>query len=204
MQMKVETLFATPLARVDLSGYITEDQVAFVDSLTMVANQTNLISENLYILDRPELQGFRAIISQCLKDYAINVMGCDQELLLTQSWALRNAEGVGMHSHAHSNSIVSGSFYYTELPTPASKMFFDRNTSYQRLELPPHPERANIFNTKINAVIPKTGELLLFPSELNHMVEQNPSPEVRSVIAFNTFIRGNIGSFRDVSELSLK
>jgi hypothetical protein len=203
MQMKVEPLFATPLARVDLSSYITEAQVAFVDGLEMVANQQNMISENLYILDRPELSGFRDIISKCLNDYAEQVMGCDQQLEITQSWSLRNAPGVGMHSHSHSNSIVSGSFYYTELPTPPSKMFFDRNTFYQRLEIPPRPERASIFNTKVNAVIPQTGELLLFPSELNHMVEQNPSSQPRSVIAFNSFLRGKIGSFRDVSELSL-
>ena len=77
MQMKVEPLFATPLARVDLSSYITEAQVAFVDGLEMVANQQNMISENLYILDRPELSGFRDIISKCLNDYAEQVMGCD-------------------------------------------------------------------------------------------------------------------------------
>ncbi len=49
----------------------------------------------------------------------------------------QNLPGAGLHFHAHSNSIISGSFYYTELPDPPSRVFFDRSTAYQRLDLPP-------------------------------------------------------------------
>ena len=46
-------------------------------------------------------------------------------------------------------------------------------------------------------------QLFLFPSGLQHFVEPNSSPLPRHSIAFNTFIRGKLGDYRDVSELTL-
>lgn len=202
-KMSVEPLFITPLARVDLSSCLVASEVAFADNLKMVPNQQNLISEDLYILRRPELAKMAEAISAALQHYAEQVMGVDYQLEVTQSWAQQNLPGAGLHPHAHSNSIISGSFYYAELPDPPSRVFFDRSTAYQRLDLPPEQSRANLFNTKMNAITPKRGELLLFPSELNHMVEANPASKTRSVIAINSFVRGTIGNFRDVSELTV-
>ena len=86
-KMSVEPLFITPIAKVDLSSCITPSEVAFTDSLKMVPNQQNLISEDLYILQRPELAQFAAAISAALQDYAREVMGIDCQLEVTQSWA---------------------------------------------------------------------------------------------------------------------
>jgi ectoine hydroxylase-related dioxygenase (phytanoyl-CoA dioxygenase family) len=55
----------------------------------------------------------------------------------------------------------------------------------------------------MNIVTPKTGEVILFNSGIQHMVETNTSKKPRYSIAFNTFIKGKIGDFRDVSELTL-
>ena len=52
-------------------------------------------------------------------------------------------------------------------------------------------------------VVPKAGEVLLFPSEINHMIENNGSKHPRRAIAFNSFVKGKIGNYRDVSELTV-
>jgi len=44
---------------------------------------------------------------------------------------------------------------------------------------------------------------LLFSSRLTHMVEPNGSDKLRHAIAFNTFVKGKLGNYRDVSELML-
>jgi uncharacterized protein (TIGR02466 family) len=163
----------------------------------------NLISENLYIFREPELRGISEAVQEALDLYASEVMGIKQKLYVTQSWSLTNLPGVGMHGHAHSNSIISGSLYYCDLPEPGSNMIFDRHRMYQQIAIIPEPGKANLYNTSKNVVQPKTGDLVLFSSSLLHMVEPNRAQQPRHSIAFNTFLKGTLGDFRDVSELVL-
>lgn len=202
-KFEVETLFAEPICRIDIGDAITAEQVAYISGLKMIRNQVNLISEDLYIFRAPQLQQIASAVQEALSVYAREVMGTGVELYVTQSWAITTPPGVGMHGHSHSNSIVSGSLYYRDLPMPVARMFFERHSSYRRLEINPDAGRNNIFNTPVNVVTPRTNEILLFPSELSHLIEVNAASEPRHSIAFNTFFRGKIGNYRDVSELLL-
>jgi uncharacterized protein (TIGR02466 family) len=199
----VKPLFAEPFFVTNIGDAITPKQVTLIKELRTLQNQVNLISEDLYIFERPELRSIAEAVQEALDTYAREVMGIAQQLYVTQSWSLTNAPGVGMHGHAHSNSIISGSLYYCDLPEPPSNMIFDRHTMYQQIALPPADGKANIYNTTKNAVQPKQGDLVLFSSSLLHFVEPNQSNQPRHSIAFNTFLRGKLGSFRDVSELVL-
>ncbi len=204
MQYEVEPLFAEPIFRADLSHAITPAQVIYIKNLAMAQNQTNLISEDRYIFEREELASIKTAVEEALEVYRSEVMGIEQRLYVTQSWSLINQPRVGMHGHSHSNSIVSGSLYYCDLPQPSSPMVFDRHREYRMLEINPSAGKRNIFNTNMNAIVPKTGELLLFASGLQHYVEANTATQPRYSIAFNAFIRGKIGDYRDVSELTLQ
>ncbi|WP_370337400.1 putative 2OG-Fe(II) oxygenase [Parvularcula marina] len=200
---KVEPLFAEPIFRAGIGHAITDEQVNFIKSLKMVPNQTNLISENLYIFDEPELGSIKHAVHELLSAYARDVMGITQDLYVTQSWALRNDPGTGMHGHSHSNSIISGSLYFDELPEPNSGMIFDRHRIYQQIQLNPEMDKRNIFNTHLNVIYPQSKEVMLFSSSLQHLVEANRSNVPRWSIAFNTFVRGELGDYRNVSRLKL-
>jgi ectoine hydroxylase-related dioxygenase (phytanoyl-CoA dioxygenase family) len=82
-------------------------------------------------------------------------------------------------------------------------MIFTRHVVYQQIDLAPEPDKRNIYNTPINRIIPKQNDVILFSSRLTHLVEQNTSNEQRHSIAFNTFVKGKLGNYRDVSELEL-
>lgn len=200
---EVRPLFAEPYFRASIGDAISPEQVAWLKALPMVKNQINLISENLYIFEAPEMRSVKEAVQEALDLFAGEVMGIPQQLYVTQSWTLINPPGIGMHGHSHSNSLVSGSVYYCELPSPPARMIFDRHTAYQQFELPPQPEKTNIYNARRNTVEPKRGDVVLFSSSLSHFVEANESQEPRHSIAFNAFIRGKLGSYRDVSELTL-
>ena len=202
-QYELQPLFAEPIFRVDISSAISDEQVAFIKNLDMVENRQNLISENLYIFEEPELLSVKQAVQEALDTYARDVMGIPHKLYVTQSWSLINPPDVGMHGHSHSNSLISGSLYYTDMPEPVAGMIFDRHRSYQQLELNPSREKQNIYNTPLNIIKPKKGEVILFSSGLQHFVEPNTSSEPRYSIAFNTFIKGKLGDYRDVSELTL-
>ncbi len=169
----------------------------------MNENQTNLISDNLYIFEEKELRSLKKAVHEALDIFAKDVMGISQKLYVTQSWSLINPPGVGMHGHTHSNSIVSGSLYYADMPSPPAGMLFERHRTYQQIELHPEKGKVNIFNTNQNILIPEKNDLFLFSSSLQHFVHENTSDQPRYSIAFNTFIKGEIGNFRDVSALRL-
>ncbi len=201
---EVQALFAEAIFRADIGHAISGEQVEYIKNQKMVRNQVNLISENLYLFDEPEMASIREAIQGALDLYAREVMGITQQLYVTQSWSLINEPDVGMHGHSHSNSIVSGSLYYCDLAEPVAKMVFDRHNSYQRLEFVPTNDKTNIYNAPFNVITPHKNEVLLFPSGLQHFVEPNQTPLPRHSIAFNTFVRGKLGDQRDVSELVLK
>ena len=186
-----------------MSGAITPEHVDVIKSLKMRPNQVNLISEDLNIFERPELATLARAVQAVLDIYAAEVMGISQQLKVTQSWSLINEPGVGMHGHSHSNSVVSGSLYYTDMPEPSPAMVFERHDGYRQLQLDPEQGKTNLFNAPLNAVVPRAGEVILFSSKLTHHVQANTSKERRYSVAFNSFVRGEIGSFKDVSLLKL-
>ncbi|MEO0425048.1 MAG: putative 2OG-Fe(II) oxygenase, partial [Pseudomonadota bacterium] len=97
----------------------------------------------------------------------------------------------------------SGSLYYCDLPAPVASMIFDKHNNYQQLDLHPGKAKRNIYNTPMNVVTPEAADLILFSSALQHFVETNNAGEPRHSIAFNSFVRGKLGNYRDVSELTL-
>lgn len=200
---EVHPLFAVPYFIADIGAAISDEQIEYIQNIKMVRNQDNLISENLYIFQDPKLASIKTAVQDVLDLYASEVMGIKQQLYVTQSWSLINSPNVGMHGHSHSNSLISGSMYYCDLPDPVSNMIFERHNSYQQLELIPQAEKRNIYNTVANVVKPEKNKMILFPSGLQHLVEVNTSGVPRHSIAFNTFIKGRLGNYRDVSELSL-
>jgi uncharacterized protein (TIGR02466 family) len=200
---EVHALFAEPYFRANIAGSISPQQIAFIQGLKMVNNMENLISENLYIFEEPELKSVKDAVQEVLDIYSRDVMCIPQRLYVTQSWSLTNNTNVGMHGHSHSNSVLSGSLYYCEIPSPTASMVFTRHVSYQQIDLAPEADKRNIYNSPINRLIPKQNDVILFSSRLTHMVEPNASNQSRHSIAFNTFVKGKFGNYRDVSELVL-
>ena len=200
---EVHPLFAEPFFRANIAGAITPKQIEYIQSLKMVQNMENQISENLYIFEEPELKSVKKAVQEVLDIYAREVMCIPQQLYVTQSWSLTCNTNIGMHGHSHSNSVLSGSLYYCDLPNPPGAMVFTRHVSYQQIDLSPERDRRNIYNSPYNRVVPKQNDIILFSSRLTHMVEQNTTASPRHAIAFNTFVKGKLGVYRDVSELTL-
>ena len=202
-EFTVKPLFAEPYFVMNIKDAISPKQVKFIQSLEMIENQVNKISKELYLFDLPEMRSIKKAVDEALATFAREVMGISHKLDVTQSWSLINPPGVGMHAHTHSNSLISGSLYYAPMPDPPGNMIFERTNGYRQIEMAVDSARTNVYNTQRNAIVPKEGDLVLFASSILHFVETNHSQQNRYSIAFNTFPRGKIGDYRDVSELKL-
>ena len=64
------------------------------------------------------------------------------------------------------------------------------------------PKEFTIFNSTEWSVPVENGCLIIFPSSLYHYVKINETTNTRTSIAFNSFVKGNIG-FQNGSEIIL-
>ena len=61
----------------------------------------------------------------------------------------------------------------------------------------------NNFNSEIFLLQLNAGELIIFPSNLSHSVPPNNSDEERISLSFNTWIKGNIGSIKNLTYIPI-
>ncbi len=117
---------------------------------------------------------------------AINDMAWDlnnQEVSLSNMWAIINKKGAMNQKHHHSNSDLSAAYYVTAQEGCGDIIFYDPRPS--KLYKHPLSNKPNLLNANNNSVKPEAGMLVLFPSYLEHSVDPNTSDDERVVISFN-------------------
>ena len=150
----------------------------------------NYQSEDTFILDRPEMSRIKKFIDSKLKEFVSDIMGYDDEVVITQSWLNKNAKGQFHSEHYHPNSIFSGVWYpkiNEQLPPIKFIKGIERDVDFSVREI--NPFNNNTFDLPL-----KKGDLILFPSNLRHLVPPNLSDEERISLSFNTWGKGSMGN----------
>ena len=159
----------------------------------------NRQSDDTFVLDKPELANIRAFIEAKLHKFVTEIMASADKLVITQSWFNKNKKGESHHEHVHPNSMVSGVWYpqiHEQLPPIQFRSRHQRDVSLQT-------EKYNTFNSATFMLPMKRGELILFPSNLQHSVPVNNSEEERISLSFNTWPKGNMGDIKSLTYLPL-
>jgi hypothetical protein len=138
-------------------------------------------------------------IQKCIDEYTLNILGEKATLKVTQSWINVNPPKTNHHPHTHPNSILSG-VLYIQTNDKCGNINIHRPHLYNRI-IRNKIENYNEYNFERVWFTPNPCELLIFPSFLQHNVEENMSDIDRISISFNTFYRGNIGSEEDLTYL---
>ena len=117
---------------------------------------------------------------------AINDMAWDltnQEVTLSNMWAIINKKGAMNQKHHHSNSDLSAAYYVTANEGCGDIIFYDPRPG--KVYKHPLSNEPNLLNANNNKIKPEPGMLVLFPSYLEHSVNLNTSDNERIVISFN-------------------
>jgi len=160
---------------------------------------TNKQSTDTFILDNPELKKIRTFIETKLNTFVSKVYGSSDKLVITQSWLNKNGKGESHHEHIHPNSMISG-VWYPQIHEKLPPIQF-RNSTQRDISL--DIKNYNLYNSATFLLPLKRGELVLFPSNLNHSVPSNHSTEERISLSFNTWPKGNMGSISTLTYLPL-
>ena len=107
----------------------------------------------------------------------------NQNIKISSMWAIINIGGAANARHHHGNSSISAAYYVRAPENSGDIVFYDPRPApvYSH----PHCKNANYLNAMVNSVTPVEGGLVLFPSYLDHSVNENLSDDERIVISFN-------------------
>ncbi len=102
---------------------------------------------------------------------------------ISNMWAIVNSGGSANLRHQHGNSTISGAYYVRAPENSGDIVFYDPRPA--AVYFHPNTVSPNTLNAQINGISPREGALILFPSYLDHSVNENLSNNERIVISFN-------------------
>ena len=194
---KPNLFFSTPVWTFQLNNYqIINDLMTKYIKILKNKDETGVKKSNIngwhsrdFDLKENEPQDFIKFILPSIEQ-VMNDMNWDknQKTKIDNMWAIINTGGAANFRHQHGNSSISGAYYVKAPINCGDIVFYDPRPApvYSH----PNVTEPNSLNAQINGISPKEGALVLFPSYLEHSVNENKSNSERIVISFN--IRINI------------
>lgn len=190
-------LFSIPLFYTNI-GAVNTDTKTFIENLDYpdeAAGHDH--TDNKFVLQLDDLKELRHEIENAVKYFTKDVLSVNDEVefQLENSWVNRHVRGEHNTLHWHSNAMLSG-VYYVDSAEDAGDIVFKKSHLYNNLF---HDtvrigfNETNIHNTSEFFIRPNAGDLVLFPSHLEHMVTPNLTDTPRYSLAFNYFPRGTVG-----------
>lgn len=201
--MEIVNLFPTAVIQDTLGRDFTDAEQESFSKLQFetrgnAGNSTSISSE---ILERPEFADLKQFCLDKAIFYMKNILAVPDtvEPYITLSWLNYTNKGEHHHKHSHSNSIVSGVLYiYAKKDVDKIHFFKDR---YVAIDL--GATNYNPFNSESWWVPVATGDIVLFPSSVQHGVMPSDNDYTRISLAFNVFVRGEVGSRSELKWLKL-
>jgi uncharacterized protein (TIGR02466 family) len=198
----IHGIFPTPLIFTNIEREFTKEELEFFDeqSKTTFKNEGNVTSLDNYLMRHDPMTTIKQEITSALQLYLDEVIKPKDDVkpYITQSWLNYTDENQYHHKHAHPNSFLSGVMYVNADPEKDKITFFN-DSMYKQIKL--FPKEWNLYNAESWYFTVKPGDIVIFPSSLIHMVEQKAGNNIRTSLAFNSFLRGAIGDKQSLTEL---
>lgn len=111
------------------------------------------------------------------------------DLVIKEMWLNKNSKGDFNKAHIHPNAILSGA-YYVKTPEGSGNIELYDPVPARLMNVYPVKKRKPI-NLQAVEYKAEAGQLLIFPSWLQHSVQPNRSDDVRVSISFNVGFKPN-------------
>jgi hypothetical protein len=172
-------IFGIPVRTVNIPNIDIDSIINFIKSIEHQNGSfnSNAWSVDQQILKNPVFKDIVPFIKAQVQMFSIDCNHLCEEIKIINSWSNKLPSKKSIAYHWHENSYISGTIH------------LDNKGSF----LIKSPEPRNLFNIDIQLIndntfeIPsKPGQLVLFPSRVNHGVSTNNETE-RYSLAFNTW-----------------
>ena len=194
---KPNLFFPTPVWTLQLDNYhsINEQMYKFI-KITQSKDQKGISKSNIkgwhskdFNMQENEPKNFIKFILPAIEQVItdMNWEKQKQSVNINNMWAIINTGGAANLRHQHGNSTISGAYYVRAPKNSGDIIFYDPRPA--PVYTYPKAHNPNLLNAQVNGISPKEGALVLFPSYLDHSVNENLSNEERIVISFNITIQ---------------
>tara|TARA_X000000950_G_C13814866_1_gene619328 strand:+ start:111 stop:707 length:597 start_codon:yes stop_codon:yes gene_type:complete len=194
---KPNLLFPTPVWTIQLDNYrnVNEQMYDYIkskqknDGIGISKSNVKGWHSKDFNLNDKEPQNFISFILSSIEQVMTD-MDWEKEkqtAKIDNMWAIINTGGSANLRHQHGNSTISGAYYVRAPINCGDIVFYDPRPApvYSH----PNVVNPNLLNAQVNGISPKEGALVLFPSYVEHSVNENKSNEERIVVSFNIRIQ---------------
>lgn len=189
-------LFSTPIFWENDVGYrLNDSEKECITNLlgSLYQNTHTSLSNDIYVLENLALKNIRELCQKYLDTYSKKILRIKQNFYITNSWLTIKNKGQHHHIHDHQNCIFSGVFYASANLNMSGLTFHGKPGYLSNFNFYYDYDECNIFNCSNWTLPVKTGTIIIFPSHVQHSVDENCDDDSRVVIGFNSFVKGEFG-----------
>ena len=194
---KPNLFFSTPVWTFQINNYenVNEEMYNYIKS-EQKKDDKGITKSNIkgwhskdFRLETKEPRNFINLILPSIEQVMVdmNWEKQKQKIRISNMWAIINTGGSANTRHQHGNSTISGAYYVRAPKNSGDIVFYDPRPA--PVYTYPNALSPNLLNAQINGISPNEGSLVLFPSYLDHSVNENLSNDERIVISFNLTIQ---------------
>lgn len=198
-------LGALPIFKFENEYEPSDEEIKYIKSLDYISQkdfQPLKISKNKNIIKDNSLVNIKNAIDKAFDFYVENILQVKNQFYVTQSWSTINRKGSFHSWHTHPNTLFSCVFYadarnselYFRLKKSPIQSAFNFNYNIKQY---------NIHNSSGWDLPVKTGDIVIFPGDLEHSAKINADDYERVIIGVNYFIRGELGIENDVDRIEI-
>lgn len=187
-------LFSTTVLRCRLPDHarLNAGLLEYIDGLHRAApdgrTRSNVLgwqSGNLDF-DVPVVAEFASLVLERAREYGLAhswAFPSHMQLIMRELWANVSGKHAQNSVHIHPNGLLSGVYYVQAENESGDLSLIDPRK--QAWVMQPEFSERNQMNSPIQTITPEAGTLIIFPSWLEHGVNQNLTDAERISIAFN-------------------
>ena len=160
------------------------------------------LSETITLLENKTLAPLKKFIIEKAEEYTRDVLEIKDKIYLTQSWSTINTTNAFHKPHFHPNTFISV-VYFAQCKSGSLNFYLSTTSLRECFNFQYTPHKYTPYNSLKWELLLKSGDIVLFPGHLIHGSSPNQSPESRIIVGANFFIKGTLGSKKEVSLLTI-
>ena len=194
-----------PIYKISTGQFLNKKELDHIRNIPYVKhNKSNImLSAENSILNHKKLNKIKNIVWSEFCKYVDQVLEIKDDFYMSNSWCTLQEKGGSHPYHDHPGSMFS-SAYYAQAHNGSLSFSIPKSIIQSGFNFDYKIKNYNYFNSCSYKIPVITGDLLIFPANINHESEEHKGPETRIMIGASYFIKGKLGFKEKYNQMDIK